>query len=83
VTGIIRAFTAIALEGTGDPQQLAGGISQALLTSTVGMMILIPCLVLCGVAYIVYIIFERAVNNHILQSQQNFVETINSQLLRN
>jgi len=81
VTTIIRAFTVIALEGTGNSQQLAGGISEALLTSTSGMAILIPCLVLCGVAYIAYIIFERAVNNHILQSQQNFVETINTLML--
>ena len=81
VTGIIRAFTVIALEGTGDPQQLAGGISEALLTSTAAMMILIPCLVLCGVVYIVYIIFERAANNHISRRQGEFVETINSQLL--
>jgi biopolymer transport protein ExbB len=45
VTGMISAFTTIALEGTGDPQELAGGISQALLTTAGGLTIAIPCLI--------------------------------------
>ena len=81
VTGMIKAFTTIALEGTGDPKMLAGGISQALLTASSGLTVLIPCLILCGVAYIAYIIFGWAVNNYVLQSQRSFVETINSLLL--
>merc|ERR1711964_404022 len=60
VTGMINAFTTIASEGTGDPQQLAGGISQALLTTAAGLTIPIPCLV--G-----YNAFDAAVNRRVNQ----------------
>jgi len=60
VTGMINAFTTIALEGTGDPQELAGGISQALLTTAGGLTIAIPCLV--G-----YNAFDAAVNRRVNQ----------------
>jgi biopolymer transport protein ExbB len=45
VTGMVRAFTAIALKGTGDPQLLAGGISEALLTTVIGLAIAIPTMI--------------------------------------
>jgi len=45
VTGMVRAFTAIALKGTGDPQLLAGGISEALLTTVIGLAIAIPVMI--------------------------------------
>lgn len=44
VTGMIRCFTVIALKGTGDPQALAGGISEALITTEAGLIISIPML---------------------------------------
>lgn len=42
VTGMINVFDTIAIHGTGDPQQMAGGISQALLTTASGLIIAIP-----------------------------------------
>lgn len=42
VTGMIEVFQVIALHGTGDPQQMADGISQALLTTASGLIIAIP-----------------------------------------
>lgn len=42
VTGMISVFDTIAIHGTGDPQQMAGGISQALLTTASGLIIAIP-----------------------------------------
>ena len=42
VTGMIQVFETIALHGTGNPQQMAGGISQALLTTASGLIIAIP-----------------------------------------
>jgi len=42
VTGMIQVFETIALHGTGDSQQMAGGISQALLTTASGLIIAIP-----------------------------------------
>jgi biopolymer transport protein ExbB len=45
VSGMIRAFNAIAVEGVGNPGLLAGGISEALLTTAVGLSVAIPTLV--------------------------------------
>ncbi|MDH5230678.1 MAG: MotA/TolQ/ExbB proton channel family protein [Gammaproteobacteria bacterium] len=42
VTGMIEVFEVIALHGTGDPQEMAHGISQALLTTASGLIIAIP-----------------------------------------
>ncbi|MDH5216436.1 MAG: MotA/TolQ/ExbB proton channel family protein [Gammaproteobacteria bacterium] len=42
VTGMINVFEVIALQGTGDPQEMANGISQALLTTASGLIIAIP-----------------------------------------
>jgi len=42
VTGMINTFQAITLFGTGDPQLMAGGISQALVTTVLGLVVAIP-----------------------------------------
>ena len=42
VTGIIRAFNAVMLGGMGDPRLLAGGISEALVTTAGGLAVAIP-----------------------------------------
>ena len=47
VTGMINTFQAITLFGTGDPKLMAGGISEALVTTMLGLMTAIP-LVLLG-----------------------------------
>lgn len=44
VTGMIHTFQSITIFGTGDPRLLAGGISEALLTTQVGLSIAIPVL---------------------------------------
>ena len=46
VTGMIATFQAITLFGTGDPKLMAGGISQALMTTVLGLCCAIP-LLLC------------------------------------
>jgi len=45
VTGIIRAFNDITLQGSGDPRILSGGIAQALITTAAGLVVAIPALV--------------------------------------
>jgi biopolymer transport protein ExbB len=45
VIGMIRVFTAITVVGVGDPGQLAGGISEALITTATGLTIAIPSLI--------------------------------------
>ena len=42
VTGMIVTFQQITLFGTGDPKIMAGGISQALVTTVLGLVVAIP-----------------------------------------
>jgi biopolymer transport protein ExbB len=42
VTGMILTFQQITLFGTGDPKVMAGGISQALVTTVIGLVVAIP-----------------------------------------
>lgn len=44
VVGMISVFTNITTVGVGNPAQLAGGISQALITTAGGLMVAIPSL---------------------------------------
>jgi len=44
VTGMIATFLVITEHGTGDPRLMAGGISEALLTTQFGLMVAIPAL---------------------------------------
>jgi len=46
VTGMIITFQAITLFGAGDPKLMAGGISQALVTTVLGLIVAIPTLLL-------------------------------------
>ena len=46
VIGMINTFQAITLFGTGDPQIMAGGISEALITTVLGLIAAIPLLLL-------------------------------------
>ena len=46
VTGMIQTFQAMMIYGTGDPQLMAGGISEALITTMLGLVAAIPLLVL-------------------------------------
>jgi biopolymer transport protein ExbB len=42
VTGMIITFQMITLFGAGDPKAMAGGISQALITTVLGLVVAIP-----------------------------------------
>ena len=46
VTGMIETFQSISLFGTGDPKLMASGISQALMTTMLGLSVAIPLLFL-------------------------------------
>ncbi|MFD2255832.1 MotA/TolQ/ExbB proton channel family protein [Luteolibacter algae] len=46
VSGMISTFNLITLFGSGDPKPLAGGISEALITTLFGLVVAIPALVL-------------------------------------
>lgn len=64
VTGMIKTFQAITLFGTGDPKLMAGGISQALVTTVLGLVVAIPMTLLFATLH------TRSKNLiHILQEQ--------------
>ena len=46
VVGMIATFQAITLFGTGDPKLMAGGISEALVTTMQGLVVAVPMLFL-------------------------------------
>jgi len=46
VVGMIETFQMITLFGTGDPKLMAGGISQALMTTVMGLVVAIPLVLL-------------------------------------
>lgn len=63
VIGMIDVFTVIRVEGTGDPNQLAGGISEALITTAAGMSVAIPALIF-------HRFFTRRVDDLVLMMEQ-------------
>jgi biopolymer transport protein ExbB len=63
VIGMIEVFTVIRVEGTGDPNQLAGGISEALITTAAGMSVAIPALIF-------HRFFTRRVDDLVLTMEQ-------------
>jgi biopolymer transport protein ExbB len=46
VLGMIKVFTAIMVQGTGNASVLAGGISEALITTAAGLCVAIPAMIL-------------------------------------
>jgi biopolymer transport protein ExbB len=46
VTGMISTFDIITIHGTGDPKMLSGGISEALVTTMMGLTVAIPLLLI-------------------------------------
>lgn len=50
VVGMIQTFQDITLFGTGEPRMMAGGISQALVTTALGLSVAIPILLLLTMA---------------------------------
>jgi biopolymer transport protein ExbB len=55
VVGMIDVFSVITEQGVGNPNTLAGGISQALITTAVGLSVAIPC-------FIFYRSFQRKID---------------------
>ena len=50
VIGMIVTFQSITLFGTGDPKLMAGGISQALITTVLGLLVALPTLFFHSIA---------------------------------
>lgn len=63
VVGMIKIFAAIMTHGVGDPSILAGGISEALLTTAAGLTVAIPSLIF-------HRYFERLVDEYVLDMEE-------------
>lgn len=75
VTGMINTFQQITLYGTGDPKLMAGGISEALMTTMLGLTVAIPLVLLhSGLASlcrrIVDVLHEQAAGIIALQAEK-------------
>ncbi|MFH1914318.1 MAG: MotA/TolQ/ExbB proton channel family protein [Pseudomonadota bacterium] len=46
VTGMINTFQIITVYGTGDPRMMSGGISEALITTQLGLAVAVPIMIL-------------------------------------
>jgi biopolymer transport protein ExbB len=70
VTGMINTFNMITVFGAGDPKTLAGGISEALITTEFGLIVAIPSLLL-------HAVLSRRVKGVLASMEQTAVAFIN------
>ncbi|WP_018014624.1 MotA/TolQ/ExbB proton channel family protein [Teredinibacter turnerae] len=71
VIGMINVFTALNLEGTGNAGALAGGISEALITTAAGLCVAIP-------AMIAHRFFVRRVDTLVVTMEQEAVKLVDA-----
>ncbi len=71
VTGMINTFHVITYYGTGDPRMMSGGISEALVTTMLGLTVAIP-IMLC------HTLLSGKVENIIAQMEENAVAFVNT-----
>ncbi|MBU2569847.1 MAG: MotA/TolQ/ExbB proton channel family protein [Gammaproteobacteria bacterium] len=69
VVGMIKVFTAIMMHGVGDPTILAGGISEALITTAAGLSVAIPSLIF-------HRYFERLIDEYVLNMEEEALRLI-------
>ncbi|PHS22901.1 MAG: biopolymer transporter ExbB [Methylophaga sp.] len=69
VIGMIKVFAVITTEGVGNPETLAGGISEALITTATGLLIAIPTLIF-------YRYFRGKVNHLVVDMEEQAMKLI-------
>ncbi len=69
VIGMIKVFSAIMISGVGDAQVLAGGISQALITTASGLTVAIP-------SYFFYRYFRGRVAEYVISMEEKAIYLI-------
>ncbi len=70
VTGMINTFHVITLHGTGDPRLMSGGISEALVTTMLGLAVAIPLM-------LAQTLLNRSVDKIIGQMEEKAVALVN------
>lgn len=71
VIGMMRAFSVIMLHGSGSASLLAGGISEALVTTAAGLMVAVPAL-------ICHRFFERRIDTLAVDMQDRVVRLVDA-----
>jgi biopolymer transport protein ExbB len=69
VIGMIKVFTVITAQGVGNPAVLAGGISEALITTAAGLSVAIPSLM-------AYRYFRRRIDDHVVTMEQEAIKLV-------
>lgn len=69
VIGMIKVFAVITTEGVGNPETLAGGISEALITTAMGLVVAIPSLIF-------YRYFRGKVNVLVVDMEEKAIKLI-------
>ena len=75
VMGIIATFDLLAVFGTGDASRLSSGISEALITTKLGLIVAVPCL-------IIYSILSRRVKSIIFNLEHASLTFVNNLKIR-
>ena len=71
VVGMIRVFSEIMLQGTGNANALAGGISEALITTAAGLTVAIP-------TFMFHRYFMRKVDSLVLNLEQESIKLVDA-----
>ena len=71
VIGMIKVFTAIMLQGTGNAAVLAGGISEALITTAAGLTVAIPAMIL-------HRFFQRRVDTLVVTMEEDAIKLVDA-----
>jgi len=71
VMGMIRVFSEIMVQGTGNAAVLAGGISEALITTASGLCVAIPAMVM-------HRYFQRRIDAIVVTMEQDTIKLINA-----
>lgn len=70
VTGLMQAFMAVSVHGTGDASVLAKGVAEALITTAGGLFVAIPTLV-------IYNYFNKKIDDAISDMEKTGTEMVN------
>ena len=71
VVGMIRVFNEIMLQGTGNASALAGGISEALISTAAGLTVAIP-------TFMFHRYFTRKVDSLVLNLEQESIKLVDA-----
>jgi biopolymer transport protein ExbB len=66
---MIKSFNIISLQGVADPASLAGGISEALITTAAGLVVAIP-------TFVIYRYLSNKADSLILEMEENSIRMV-------